>query len=364
MIQRAASSVVLLLGLLLPLCALGQTPLQARQEMRQRMMALLDQWEQAAATTSNLQYELTSLEKRISAEQHQFLRLEQREEEVEKMLEGARAEEAPLQTALESQRRRYYRQLRSLYLLSYDKGPNLLAPDADFKKTLQRLQTFTLLLAAQHRRLSGLRDCQRRLSSVQGMLALKQNQLEELKMQAQRSGARLAGLRGQRAELLARLEDKKLDLIDRISALQEAEARLARAFALPADQQERRPLPAITAARGHLSPPVRGKVTSNYSPQRRGITIKAAPGAEVRAPWGGEVAHTGQMSGLGKVVVLDHGESVFSVLGHLSDLAVNQGQKVLPGEVLGNLGSNGLLYLEVRQGVRPVNPGDWLRLGP
>jgi septal ring factor EnvC (AmiA/AmiB activator) len=40
------------------------------------------------------------------------------------------------------------------------------------------------------------------------------------------------------------------------------------------------------------------------------------------------------------------------------------GQAVAAGAVLGQVGGDGRLYLEVRREARPENPLDWLRLGP
>ena len=59
---------------------------------------------------------------------------------------------------------------------------------------------------------------------------------------------------------------------------------------------------------------------------------------------------------------LDHGEKVHTVLGHLNSVAVSQGQHIKPGEMIGALGPEGLLYLEVRLKTKAQDPRRWLRL--
>jgi septal ring factor EnvC (AmiA/AmiB activator) len=70
------------------------------------------------------------------------------------------------------------------------------------------------------------------------------------------------------------------------------------------------------------------------------------------------------LAGYGKVVVIDHGSRIHTVLAHLGTLSVEKGQSVRPGQVVGAVDHSGRLYLEVRRGTRPVDPLAWLRLAP
>jgi len=352
--------------LLTPAWARAQTPQEARHELKQRLVSLLDQWETAAAAITRLRHELDRLEKSIGREQAEAQRLKALQQDLELRLPGVLAEEANLKARLEQQQRRYHQQLRALYLLGVESDQGLMASEGDYRRVLARSRAITWLVAGQHQRLMDLRTARRRLTQVQGNLALKQNQLAELRAQVEDARRRLGLLFTQRSALLEQLQQRRLLLIERIGAIKEAEARLARAFALPpeSDGQGARPLPGVRAARGLLSPPVQGRVLAHARGDRQpGVTIQTWGGAPVRAPWGGRVAFAGRLGWLGKVVVLYHGEKVHTVLGHLASLAVAVGQKVAPGEVVGTVGEAGRLYLEVRLETRPVDPRRWLRLG-
>ena len=66
----------------------------------------------------------------------------------------------------------------------------------------------------------------------------------------------------------------------------------------------------------------------------------------------------------GNAVVLDHGYGLMSLYGHLSDIAVKEGQKVARGETLGRSGATGLaggdhLHFTMLLDGLPVTPVEW-----
>ncbi len=66
----------------------------------------------------------------------------------------------------------------------------------------------------------------------------------------------------------------------------------------------------------------------------------------------------------GNAVIIDHGYGVMSLYGHLSSIAVKEGQNLKRGDVIGNTGATGLAggdhlhFAIVLQGL-PVNPTEW-----
>lgn len=73
-----------------------------------------------------------------------------------------------------------------------------------------------------------------------------------------------------------------------------------------------------------------------------GQDFGAPPGVEVRAPAVGIVTLAQQLDVRGNAVILDHGRGVFTGYWHLSELKVQPGQAVQPGEVIGLVGNTGL----------------------
>jgi murein DD-endopeptidase MepM/ murein hydrolase activator NlpD len=117
--------------------------------------------------------------------------------------------------------------------------------------------------------------------------------------------------------------------------------------------------------------PVRGILTSGFGYRKdpftgkrafhQGIDIVAPYGKEIAAPGDGIVTKAGRASGYGNVVYLSHGYGITTRFGHMSRLAVEPGQTVKRGDVIGYLGSSGRatgnhLHYEVRVDDRPLNP--------
>ncbi len=116
-----------------------------------------------------------------------------------------------------------------------------------------------------------------------------------------------------------------------------------------------------------LVPPVDGPISRNYgSPlpaggRSPGITFEAPRGGAVRAPTAGVVEFVAPVAGWGVVVILRGPGPYHVVLGGLAEASVEQGQMVVSGAPVGKVGDGGNarpeLYLELRRGGSPVDPG-------
>lgn len=121
--------------------------------------------------------------------------------------------------------------------------------------------------------------------------------------------------------------------------------------------------------------PIRGPVRSEYglrqSPwtgkpeQHEGIDIGASPGTPVESPAGGTVIAANSSVDYGRYVMLDHGNGVRSLYGHLQKLDVKIGERVETGAVIGHSGTSGRstgphLHYELRVDGKPVDPRRFL----
>ena len=99
-----------------------------------------------------------------------------------------------------------------------------------------------------------------------------------------------------------------------------------------------------------------------------GLDFPAARMTPVTATGPGVVAFTGQRSGYGETVEVDHGGGLKTRYGHLAAIAVHVGEHVSLGQRLGGMGSTGRstgthLHYEVWLNGRPMNPERYLKAG-
>jgi murein DD-endopeptidase MepM/ murein hydrolase activator NlpD len=99
-----------------------------------------------------------------------------------------------------------------------------------------------------------------------------------------------------------------------------------------------------------------------------GIDFRGDVGDPIRATAAGTVTIAGWSGGYGNMVEIDHGNGLATRYGHLSEIAVDVGDSVRSGEVVGKLGSTGRstgphLHYEVRVKGEPVDPQKFLDAG-
>lgn len=145
------------------------------------------------------------------------------------------------------------------------------------------------------------------------------------------------------------------------------------------------PLLDFGAAQGTLPLPVLGTVLREAGEAdaagvvRPGLVIGTRPQALVLAPWSGTIRYRGPLLDYGNVMILEPGPGYLLVLAGLGVVYGDVGEVVAKGAPLGLMGGapeaaaefgvdagtgsgaggGGTLYLEVRQGGSPVDPGEW-----
>ena len=130
------------------------------------------------------------------------------------------------------------------------------------------------------------------------------------------------------------------------------------------------PAQPFSSARGKLALPARGRIVRRYGEAgklglvSKGISILTRKGAQVIAPYDGEVAYAGDFRGYGRLLIISHGEGYHSLLAGLSRIHVVVGQILLANEPVGEMGGNDggtpTLYVELRQAGEAIDPTPWL----
>jgi septal ring factor EnvC (AmiA/AmiB activator) len=129
---------------------------------------------------------------------------------------------------------------------------------------------------------------------------------------------------------------------------------------------------------GRLKMPVQGTIISRYGPSQNsnyssftfqtGIDISVDKGEPVRSVFKGEVLYAEWLKGYGNLIIINHGESFYTLYAHVEEFFKKKGERVDTSEVIALAGDTGsikgpCLHFEVRHHGKPVDPMKWLKKG-
>ena len=124
--------------------------------------------------------------------------------------------------------------------------------------------------------------------------------------------------------------------------------------------------------------PIRGNITSRYGMRRspftrkwrmhQGIDIRLERRSPIQTTADGIVEHASYKGAYGRTIVVNHGNGLKTLYGHLSDIQVEVGDRVCRGQQIGTVGNTGRstgphLHYEIRVHGKTVNPMTSLNSG-
>ena len=251
-----------------------------------------------------------------------------------------------------------------------------LALDID-TNPIEAVSMLSYLVTHDARAVSRFQAAQRQLSVEQTQLAQRRQALHQTRLAVEERRRAVALAVQQKQTLLARLRTEESGTAEQLAVLEEKARRLQRLVdALSQQKSGLAPQLDIRSVQGALAWPVEGKVIETFGKQRNpkfstftinnGLKIEAVAGTPVHAVFEGTVLFSQWFKGYGNLIILDHGNRVFSLYGNVKSPLVAAGQRVAGGQPIAGVGesedaSSGHLYFEIRQDNRPEDPQKWLR---
>ena len=129
-------------------------------------------------------------------------------------------------------------------------------------------------------------------------------------------------------------------------------------------------VPVTTSAPSEWIWPAQGKVEGLFSQKQRrnGIHIGGNTGSPIKASANGQVVYSGTgLVGYGRMIIVKHSPQYLSVYAHNSRVVVKEGDSVVQGQKIAEMGSTDSdtvkLHFEIRKNGTPVDPLRYLPKG-
>jgi len=353
---------------------------QIRQLGRERTQAQ-QQLEQIKASESELRSEIEKLAELVGESHQRKEALAQRIQREQAVAAQQQKEARRLEDEIKAGQRRIGQRLRRLYRFAKQGNSALLFQMARYRTFAKDTRYVALLQDADLAAIAHYEELGQQLvekkqqveASLQRLLALRQELDDESKQLADREAflhAAMSDAAKNRTMYRKYLADVQQMMTRMETAVTRMEQQSRTAAAPPAPKLPKE-------LRGTLPPPVDGKVIAAFGAQdprydlkklQRGIVVRVAAKAAVKAVAAGRAVHAGPFRGYQALVVLDHGHGLFTVYGHLQDLKVKRGDWVPQGTVLGQATYQPVddaydVYFEIRNDGKPDDPLAWIKPG-
>jgi murein hydrolase activator len=130
-------------------------------------------------------------------------------------------------------------------------------------------------------------------------------------------------------------------------------------------------LPAFPKQPGGLIQPARGEIAANFGQRTdafgegKGLVIATRAGAQVVAPFDGQIVFEGPFRSYGQILIIEHRGGYHTVLAGLARVDVLVGQWLKAGEPVGAMietaEGHPQLYVELRRSGQPFDPAPWFK---
>jgi septal ring factor EnvC (AmiA/AmiB activator) len=339
-----------------------------------RLRARLDEVRRQAQSAAR---QLEEVELELGIRTHELELASAAEQRLASEQQDTEAQIAALVPRIEQQKAALRKRLVALYRLGGLSYVRMFLALDESQNPIDAMTMLSYLVTRDSRLVTQFQDARAQLAVRRQQLAERQERLRQTRVVVEERRRAVMAARAQQQRVVARLRTEESGTAAQLAALEEKARRLQRLVDV-LSQQKRGEMAAldIRSVQGALEWPVEGKVIERFGRQRNpkfatftvnnGLTIEADPGTQVRAVFQGTVLFSQWFKGYGNLIILDHGNRVFTLYGNLKAPAVAVGDKIVTGQPIAGVGeseetASGHLYFEVRQDNKPEDPQKWLR---
>ncbi len=377
----------------------GQEEIKKKQSQLQKLRKDIDGYESKIKENQKKEHAtldlLDTYDKQAVLLRTLISKLREEESSLQASVETTRATIAAMNNQLKFLTQHYAHYASSVYKHGPIYDLELLLASKSLNEALLRAEYLRRFSAQRKRDLSNLgnrRDeyqdqndlLQRQLTEERGLITEKTNEEANLKLKMMKRKSLLTEIRrdkknyqkemSRKLEAAKQMEQFIAKLIDEDRERRAKEEAKAREKNVPPPKELTSP-GVFDAKRGRLRWPVsQGKVTARFGnhenptlhtvSQNPGIDITVAAGTSVEAITDGEVSLISWLPSYGNLIILNHKGGFRTVYAHLSEITVNEGEKVYEGDRIGRSGealSGPMLHFEIWKDRDKQDPEEWLK---
>jgi murein hydrolase activator len=348
-------------------------------ELRRRLGELKNRYEASRKREADLKGQLETADLDLQIQTGERRVLELRKAEAEREAARAAAGRDAARHDADARRADLATRMAALYRLGRLGYLRPLASVDSAASFLSGLRLLTHLARRDAALLARHEEAAATLTAREQELAVRKRELVNLAAESRRREVALASARSRKAALLAQVHETARVEEKQVSTLEDKSERLAALLDL-LEGRGRALAPgaaSIRKYRGALDWPLKGRVAVPFGRianpkfpktflRSSGWTLEAPTGSTVHAVFSGEVVYAQWLKGYGNLVVVDHGDGVFTLYGRLATGTIGRGERVSIGDRIGILGASpedepAGLYFEIRDSRTSADPASWLR---
>lgn len=345
------------------------------EAIQQRIKRAAEDLEKKQATASSLDADLRTVEGEMSRLNSRLVAMKRKVATLKDEIAGKEKEVAAARDAIGGLEGMVRQRLVALYK-SGEMG--LLRVVFGTDSPARRAEEYDYLGRVVRRDRQLLHDYRRQLAALEGALA----QLATLRRQQQETLAAVQGDRESlrrvaslKEQLLAQVRRDEAALAVQLEELRRRAARLAdlvKKLETEKSREYTEKTGLFAEAKGHLPWPGKGPVRVGFGPGRhpdlgtlydsQGLEIAVPAETPIAAIWPGRVIFANRFQGYGNLLIVDHGDSYYTLYAQASRLVKKVGEPVSAGETVAYSGFEGgqSLYFEIRHRGTPLDPAGWL----
>jgi len=252
----------------------------------------------------------------------------------------------------------------------------------DFPDLIQRYKFFLMVAARDAALIDDIKTKKEEISKKKAQLVKMIHQLYLSSEEKKKELAKLRANEEERKRALNQLKEKERKHERRIDELAAAEENLLNII----NRLEKRKKtidmrgefgePDFEGLKGKMPMPVKGRTVREYGRSRNpefgtvtfnsGLDIDAREGSPVSGVARGRVEYAGELSGYGKCIIINHGNSYYTLYARTGRIFVKQEDQVEKGDIIAEassstVSSERVFHFEIRKSKRALNPRGWIK---